>query len=44
MREYRTRGRMTHFVRYFPTGGMAPHLIRDGMRLFAREVMPRFRR
>ena len=41
--EYRTRGRMTHFVCYFPTSGMAPHLIRDGMTLFAREVMPHFR-
>lgn len=41
--EYQSRGRMTHFVCYFPTGGMAPHLIRDGMELFARDVMPRFR-
>lgn len=41
--EYRTRGRMTDFVCYFPTSGMAPHHIRSGMRLFAQEVMPRFR-
>lgn len=41
--EYQSRGRMTHFVCYFPTSGMAPHLIRDGMALFAREVIPRFK-
>ena len=41
--EYRTRGRMTHFVCYFPTAGMPPHLIRDGMTLFAREVIPHFK-
>lgn len=41
--EYQSRGRMTHFVCYFPTGGMAPDLIRDGMSLFAREVIPRFK-
>ena len=41
--EYQSRGRMTHFVCYFPTSGMAPHLIRDGMSLFAREVIPRFK-
>ena len=41
--EYRTRGRMTHFVCYFPTSGMPPHLIREGMALFARDVMPHFR-
>ncbi len=41
--EYRTRGRMTHFVCYFPTSGMPPHLIREGMTLFARAVIPHFR-
>lgn len=41
--EYQTRGRMTHFVCYFPTSGMPAHLIRDGMTLFAREVIPHFR-
>lgn len=41
--EYRTRGRMTHFVCYFPTSGMPVHQIRDGMTLFAKEVIPHFR-
>jgi alkanesulfonate monooxygenase SsuD/methylene tetrahydromethanopterin reductase-like flavin-dependent oxidoreductase (luciferase family) len=41
--EYRTRGRMTHFVCYFPTSGMPPHLIREGMTLFSRAVIPHFR-
>ncbi len=41
--EYRSRGRMTHFVGYFPPGGRAPHHLRDGRELFAREVRPKFR-
>ncbi len=42
--EYRTRGRMTHLVCYFPTSGMPPAQIRAGMTLFANTVIPHFKR
>jgi len=41
--EYRKRGRLTHMVCATALPGLASHLIRDSMALFAREVMPRFR-
>jgi alkanesulfonate monooxygenase SsuD/methylene tetrahydromethanopterin reductase-like flavin-dependent oxidoreductase (luciferase family) len=42
--DYRARGRLTHLVCALPMPGMAPHHIRDGMELFARDVIPHFRR
>jgi len=41
--DYRKRGRLTHMVCATALPGLAPHLIRDSMALFAREVIPRFR-
>jgi alkanesulfonate monooxygenase SsuD/methylene tetrahydromethanopterin reductase-like flavin-dependent oxidoreductase (luciferase family) len=41
--DYRKRGRLTHMVCATAFPGLAPHLIRDSMALFARAVMPRFR-
>ena len=41
--DYRSRGRLTHLVCALPLPGMAPHDIRDGMELFAKEVIPHFR-
>ena len=42
--DYRARGRLTHLVCALPLPGMAPHHIRDGMELFARDVIPHFRK
>lgn len=41
--DYRKRGRLTHMVCATALPGLAPHLVRDSMALFAREVIPRFR-
>jgi alkanesulfonate monooxygenase SsuD/methylene tetrahydromethanopterin reductase-like flavin-dependent oxidoreductase (luciferase family) len=41
--DYRSRGRLTHFVCALPLPGMAPHHICNGMELFAKEVLPHFR-
>lgn len=42
--DYRSRGRLTDLVCALPLPGMAPRDIRSGMELFAREVIPHFRR
>lgn len=44
LEDYRARCRLTHFVCGTPLPGMPPHQIRAGMELFAREVIPHFRR
>lgn len=41
---YRSRSRLTHLVSNLALPGMPPHEIRAGMHLFAREVIPHFRR
>ncbi len=41
--DYRSRGRLTHFVGALPLPGMTPPQIRAGMELFAEEVIPHFR-
>lgn len=41
---YRSRSRLTHLVSGMALPGMSPHQIRSGMELFAREVIPHFRR
>jgi hypothetical protein len=35
---------MTHLVMGMAMSGLAPNLIRDSMELFAKDVIPRFRR
>ncbi len=40
--DYRSRGRLTHFVCALPLPGMAPSQIRTGMELFASKVIPHF--
>lgn len=42
--DYRSRGRLTDLVCMLPLPGMPPQQIRAGMELFAREVIPYFRR
>lgn len=41
--DYRKRGRLTHMVCAMALPGVAPHLVRGSMSLFAKEVMPRFK-
>ena len=41
---YRSRSRLTHLVGAMALPGMAPDQIRSGMELFARDVIPHFRR
>ena len=42
--EYFKRGRVTHLVMGMALTGLAPHLIRSSMDMFAKDVMPAFRR
>lgn len=42
--DYVKRGRLTHMVCATALPGMAPHLIRSGMELFAKEVIPHFKK
>ena len=41
--DYRQRGRITHLVMGMALSGLAPHLIRRSMELFAKDVIPAFR-
>ena len=42
--EYFSRGRLTHLVCGMAFAGLAPHHIRSSMELFAKDVIPAFRR
>ena len=42
--DYQSRGRMTHLVMGMAMSGLAPHLIRNSMDLFAKDVMPHFKK
>jgi alkanesulfonate monooxygenase SsuD/methylene tetrahydromethanopterin reductase-like flavin-dependent oxidoreductase (luciferase family) len=42
--DYTKRGRVTHLVMGMALSGLAPHHIRNSMEMFAKDVMPHFRR
>ena len=42
--DYVKRGRVTHLVCGMAMSGLAPHLIRSSMEMFAKDVMPAFRK
>lgn len=42
--DYMKRGRVTHLVMGMAPAGLAPHHIRNSMEMFAKDVMPHFRR
>jgi alkanesulfonate monooxygenase SsuD/methylene tetrahydromethanopterin reductase-like flavin-dependent oxidoreductase (luciferase family) len=42
--DYMKRGRVTHLVMGMALSGLAPHHIRNSMEMFAKDVMPHFRK